>query len=184
VSLSETDRLLLERCLERKPRAWEDFVDRFLGLILHIVDHCARCRSISLNADDREDMAAEVMLEMIRNDMSLLRRFRGGCSLATYLTVIARRIVVRRMLAEAQTHFRTRRLNGSSVEAPDSKYLEKEEVEQLIRRLDSREANIVRMYHLENRSYLEISQVMGVPESSIGPLLSRARAKLRQAPRN
>ena len=31
VALSEIDRSLLDRCLNRKPRAWEDFVDRFMG---------------------------------------------------------------------------------------------------------------------------------------------------------
>ena len=40
----------------RKPRAWEDFVDRYMGLVLHVVDHSAQSRSIRLGADDREDL--------------------------------------------------------------------------------------------------------------------------------
>jgi RNA polymerase sigma-70 factor, ECF subfamily len=37
----------------------------------------------------------------------------------------------------------------------------------------------VQQFHLEGRSYREISSRLGVPENSIGPTLSRARAKLR-----
>jgi len=45
VALSEIDRNLLQRCLARKPRAWEDFVDRFMGLVVHVVNHSAQSRS-------------------------------------------------------------------------------------------------------------------------------------------
>jgi RNA polymerase sigma-70 factor (ECF subfamily) len=37
------------------------------------------------------------------------------------------------------------------------------------------------MYHLEGKSYQEISQVVGMPENSIGPILSRARHRMRRA---
>ena len=98
MALSEIDRSLLDRCLARKPRAWEDFVDRFTGLVIHVVNHTARCRSIMLSSADREDLTAEVFLAVIRDDFAVLRRFRGKASLATYLTVIARRVVVRKLV--------------------------------------------------------------------------------------
>jgi RNA polymerase sigma-70 factor, ECF subfamily len=41
------------------------------------------------------------------------------------------------------------------------------------------EARIVRQYHIEGRTYREISAGLGVPENSIGPTLTRARARLR-----
>ena len=51
----------------------------------------------------------------------------------------------------------------------------------MLRTLHGPEADVVRMYHLEGKSYREISSSVGMPENSIGPTLSRARAKLRQA---
>ena len=44
------------------------------------------------------------------------------------------------------------------------------------------EAMVVKLFHLEGRSYREISSGLGIPENSIGPTLSRAREKLRQSP--
>jgi RNA polymerase sigma-70 factor (ECF subfamily) len=35
------------------------------------------------------------------------------------------------------------------------------------------------MFHLEGKSYLDIGHHIGMPENSVGPMLSRARAKIR-----
>src|SRR6516165_12570770 len=91
VALTNLDRDLLKRCLAHQPGAWNDFVDRYLGLIYHVVHHTAHLRSTPLRPEDIEDLAAEVLLQIVANDYAVLRQFRGHCSLATYLTVIARR---------------------------------------------------------------------------------------------
>jgi len=43
-----------------------------------------------------------------------------------------------------------------------------EEVERLLGGLRGIEAQVVRMYHLEGKSYHEISAAVGMPENSIG----------------
>ncbi len=185
MALSDIDRNLLERCLERKPRAWEDFVDRFTGLIIHVVNHTARCRSIMLSSADREDLAAEVLLAVVRDDFAVLRHFRGKSSLATYLTVVARRVVVRKLVgsrgatplsAAAEAAEAPANPNGA-----EQRIADREEVEHLIEQLDDSEAAVVRMYHLEGKTYQEISSSTGLPANSVGPLLTRARTKLRNA---
>jgi RNA polymerase sigma-70 factor (ECF subfamily) len=183
VALSDIDRNLLDRCLARKPRAWEDFVDRFTGLIIHVVNHTARCRSIMLTSADREDLTADVLLAIVRNDFALLRRFRGKSSLATYLTVIARRVIVRKLIET-----RGAAQGGAMGEAAaagesnsEQRLTDREEIEQLMEQLDDSEAAVVRMYHLEGKTYQEISRTTGMPTNSVGPMLTRARAKLRSA---
>jgi RNA polymerase sigma-70 factor (ECF subfamily) len=181
VALSEIDRSLLDRCLNRKPRAWEDFVDRFMGLVVHVINHTAQCRSINLTSADREDLAAEVFLAIVDNDMVTLRHFRGKSSLATYLTVIARRVVVRKLvdghsavpLGDMVAHAESEELE------PEQRIANREEVGRLLGELQGSEAAVVRMYHLEGKTYQEISRSTGMPENSVGPMLSRARAKLR-----
>jgi RNA polymerase sigma-70 factor (ECF subfamily) len=181
VALSEIDRNLLDRCLSRKPRAWEDFVDRFTGLIIHVVNHTARCRSIMLSSADREDLTAEVFLAVVHNDFAVLRHFRGKSSLATYLTVVARRVVVRKLVdsrtATPLSAAADVAVNGNA----EQRITDREEVEQLLEHLDGAEAEVVRMYHLEGKTYQEISRTTGLPTNSVGPVLSRARTKLRNA---
>ncbi len=55
-----------------------------------------------------------------------------------------------------------------------------EEIEHAIHFLAGNEATAIRMYHLEGKSYQEISSQMGMPENSVGPLLTRAREKMRK----
>jgi RNA polymerase sigma-70 factor (ECF subfamily) len=187
VALSEIDRNLLDRCLNRKPRAWEDFVDRFMGLVLHVIRHTAQARSMRLTPHDRDDLCAEVFLAVIRNDFAVLRNFRGQSSLATYLTVVARRVVVRDLLARGPGGKLSMPAQRLPTAVPDhhlnaeKNVIDREEVEQLLGGLQGTEALVVRMYHLEGKTYQEISTTVGMPENSIGPILSRARDKLRRA---
>jgi RNA polymerase sigma-70 factor (ECF subfamily) len=181
VALSDIDRNLLDRCLSGKPRAWEDFVDRFMGLVVHVVNHTAQCRSLQLSRSDREDMAAEVFLTIVDNDMAVLRHFRGQSSLATYLTVVARRVVVRKLVDRRSAVPLGDMVAQAAAEDLhlEERLIDREEVGRLLSQLHGPEEAVVRMYHLEGKSYQEISSSVGMPENSVGPLLSRARAKLR-----
>lgn len=182
MALSPFDRSLLQRCLSHADGAWEDFVNRFLGLVLHVIVHTAQARSIRLTTQDTEDLAAEVFLAIVEDDYRLLRRFRGASSLATYLTVVARRLVVRDLLKRKAPA----RLS-ESVEAaeamdrdgrPEERIANRDEVEQLLSGLHGTEADVVRLFYLEGKTYQEISSQVGMPENSVGPTLSRARAKM------
>ena len=158
-----------------------------MGLVVHVINHTARARSIRLSAADRDDLCAEVFLTIVKDDLIVLRRFRGQSSLATYLTVIARRVVVRKLIAEKNAaklrqlpQDRAVEVQAASGTDPERRINDQEQVDRLIEGLEDREAEVVRMYHLEGKSYREISSRFGVPENSIGPLLSRAREKMRQ----
>lgn len=186
MSLSEVDRLLLQRCVDNAPSAWQDFVDRFLGLVVHVANHTASTRGVSLDQATRDDLVAEVFLTIVASDYSVLRRFRRNCSLATYLTVIARRVIARRLAdrhprpVSHDSSIMNGHRNGAGPSA-DDRIADQEEVQRMLVRLDPEEANVVRMFHLEGMSYSEISRAVGVNENSIGPMLSRARQKLREA---
>jgi RNA polymerase sigma-70 factor (ECF subfamily) len=187
VALTDIDRTLLKRCLSEESGAWKDFVDRFIGLFVHVINHTAHARSVPLSLDDIEDLTAEIFVSLLANNYTVLRAFRGKSSLATYLTVIARRIVVkeitRRKHSEALGHVP---VHGSSLDAaqanfPDSQRLNnREEVARLLSDLPPREADVIRQFHLEGKSYREISDSLGIPENSIGPTLNRARERMRQ----
>ena len=184
MALSEVDRSLLERCLAHQDQAWEDFVDRFLGLIVHVVNQTATDRSIRLTLQDTEDFVADVFLEFVKHDFQVLRRFRGKSSLATYLTVVGRRVIVRGMLKRTPPAPRAAMEQvsaqiDSSRANPEERLSNREEVERLLGQLKGPEADVIRMYHLEGKSYQEISSSVGMPENTIGPTLSRARAKIR-----
>lgn len=182
-------------------------MDRFIGLVVHVVNRTTSRRGMSLDASTRDDLVSEVFLVLIRHDLAVLRRFQRQCSLATYLTVVSRRVVVRRIVqwnrqggvrdtnanrpknnsnghvsksasGNSPTRIDSASLVDGSAKAMIDKIDDAEQVERLMLRLDAREASVVRMYHLEGKSYQQISRAIGLSENSIGPLLSKAREKM------
>ena len=183
MALTKHDRELLERCVAKEPGAWKDFVDRFMGLFVHVVQHTAHCRSVRIARDDIDDLCADIFVAIVNNDFGVLRRYRGNSSLATYLTVIARRVVVRQMstrrMAEALGHVGAKSLQRADATAKQqSGFEDREEVERLLAELPRRDAVAVRMSYLEQKSYAEIAARLNIPENSVGPILSRAREKM------
>lgn len=183
--LSDLDRKLIDRCLGKEPGAWNDFVDRYSGLIYHVIHHVAHSRSRLLTEPDTEDIAAEVLLAIVDDDYDVLRRYKGLSSLPTYLTVIARRICVREMIRrqrEAELgHANAHRETVGDLSGEAEAIATAEEVERILDDLPEKEAEVVRLYHLKYMNYRQIGKQLGIAENSVGPILARARKRMRRA---
>jgi RNA polymerase sigma-70 factor (ECF subfamily) len=175
---SPADLRLVAACLAGSPGAWDEFVGRFARLFGHVAVRTAARRGIEFKAAERDDAVADVILACLANDAAVLRGYAGRASLATYLAVVARRVVVRGLgrsrpipvAAPAETAVR----HDATARVAD-----RDEVAALLDRLDEREATLIRLHHLEGRSYGDISRLTGMPLGTIGPALSRAKARLR-----
>ncbi len=184
MALTAADRLLLQRCLNREQGAWREFVDRFLGLVYHVVQHSAHQRNMPLRAEDIEDVAAEVLSQIVARDYAVLRQFRGESSLAAYLTVIARRICMHQLAKQSAMRevqpAESAAVNHQADGAPEPGAVieNREEVERLLERLPPRERQVARMFYIEGRTYSEIAEELGIPRNSIGPILARVRSQL------
>lgn len=184
MALTDADRQLLDRLLQKKPGAWNTFVENYLGLVYQVIHYTSHLRSVPLSPEDVEDVAAEVMMRIVDDDYKVLREFRREASLTSYLTVIARRICIGQLTKRAARPERPT-ADGKAPERPDSRPTpianleDKEEVARLLKRLPTRDRQVVRMFHLEGRSYEEIATALHIPVNSIGPILSRAMDKLR-----
>jgi len=55
-----------------------------------------------------------------------------------------------------------------------------EEVERMLKDLPDREAQVIRLYHLKFLNYRQISKQLNIPENSVGPILAKARKRLRR----
>lgn len=184
--LHPLDRELLDRCLKHDPGAWNDFVDRYMGLIYHVIHHIAHARSLDLSTADVEDLAAEVLLGIVDDDYAVLRKFRSASSLPTYLTVVARRIAIKEIVKrqrEAELgHVNAHRNSMTEDElTSDTELLATaDQIEQILKDLPERDAEVVRLRHLKSLSYRQIARQLGISENTIGPILSRAHKRLKR----
>lgn len=176
------DQTLIDACVRGDPLAWRQFLDRFGGLIQQVIVYSAQLQSVPLQADEVEDHVAEVFERVLADNCRCLRKFHGRSTLATYLAVVGRRVALRKIRNKAKIFRRQTRLVAEPIDhrsLPELDLQTREEVIRLLSHLDRTEANVVRGYYLEQKSYREISQDLGIPTNSIGPVLARARDRLR-----
>ena len=183
--LTNHDRKLLTDLLNGQSGAWRLFVDRFTPLVVQVIKHTAHSHSLKLNADDTDDLCADAMAELLVRDMAALRNFRGRCSLTTYLGVIARRIVVRKLaehrFSSAMGHVNAHRaaVDFASSENSSVRQLDhRDQVESLLSKLPREPRQVAKWLFLDELSYREIAWRLGKPLNSIGPIVSRLRALL------
>lgn len=180
--VNEIEMNLLRRCFEHQEGAWPDFVDRYLGLVYHVIGLTSQNRSVVLSESDTETLAGEILEELVRNDYALLRQFRGESSLPAYLTVVVRRICVRRLVMMRQeaalghVHAHRQSFDGSSAEIEP--VLALAEVDRLLGMLEHDDARIVRLYHFEFLGYRDIARKLEIEEQEVTDVLRSARKRL------
>lgn len=181
--VNEIELSLLKRCFDHQEEAWPDFVDRYLPLIYHVVVLTSQNRSAVLSDADHETLVGEILEELVRKDYALLRQFRGESSLPAYLTVVARRICVRRLITMRQEsalgHVQAHRISFEGSSAEIEPVLALEEVDRLLGILEPDAARIVRLYHVEFQGYRDIARKLDIDEAQIAEVLREARKRLK-----
>jgi len=154
------------------------FEKRVISLRNRAITTCKACGADSMLADD---VAQEVLIKLWQMRDSL-EQYR---SLDCLVAVIARH--------ELANHYRNKRtvaLNGievgklqSSFGEPDQNLISSQEMSWLnktMHQLPSTQYAVLYMRQVEQRSYEEIAQLLGIEDSSARSLLSRARMWLLQ----
>lgn len=182
---------MLTDLLNSQSGAWKLFVDRYTPLFVQVIQHTAHSHSLKLNADDTEDLCADTMTELLVRDMAALRSFRGRCSLATYLGVIVRRIVVRKLaehrFSSAMGHINAHRaaVDSASSESSSVPQLDhRDQVESLLMKLPQESQQMAKWLFLDELTYREVAARLGRSLNSIGPLVSRLRLLLHRSERS
>lgn len=180
--VSEIERELLKRCFEHQEEAWPDFIDRYLRLIHHVIALTSQNRSVTLKESEVEELAAEILQELTSSDYAALRQFRGESSLAAFLTVVTRRICVRRLVEMRQQsalgHVQAHRASFEASSTEIEPLLAMADVNRLLELLDADDAEIVRLYHVEFLGVHEIARQIDAEEASISQVLRDARQRL------
>lgn len=174
---------LVARVLAGDLDAYASLVDRHSDLVYSIA------LRIVGNRADAEDVAQESFVNAFR----ALESFKGQSKLSSWLY----RITVNRALAylkrrrstlpldtDADDPHATRRLAAPGEDCPDQILIEKEfrlRVRQAIAKLPPHYRAVVTLYHLQDRSYKEVAEILGLPMGTVKTHLHRARAMLRRA---
>jgi RNA polymerase sigma factor (sigma-70 family) len=178
------DKTLIESILAGEQDAFAVLVDRYQGLVAHLV-----ARMVPKVAD-REDLYQEIFLRIYRS----LAEFRHESKLSTWVAKVThnacinylqkKRVPLYEDLGATDDDEESRRLEWvPAVETSPLEHLEAGDLRELLQReiaaLPVAYRTILTLFHLEEMSYAEIGEITGLPEGTVKSYLFRARRILR-----
>jgi len=135
-------------------------------------------------ANYRDDIAEEVTQESFYQAFISLPRFRGECSIKSWLCQIAKNTYYKYLKTHAKETYLEEELHQEQGEETVSTEVEKKQVTLHIRRviadLDERSRRIVEYRLFEEKSYKEIGELVGIREATAKVLFSRTKVKIRE----
>lgn len=171
---------LIRRILEGDTNSFRILMQENQRLVCHIVFRMIREKS------DREDLCQEVFLKVYQN----LASFQFGSKLSSWIAKIAYHSCIdflKKSKKYTQKHISLEDTFPQELaetgNSPDES-MQKEEVhlslQKEIEKLPPHYRAILTLFHLEEKSYAEISQIMQLPEGTVKSYLFRARKVLRK----
>jgi RNA polymerase sigma-70 factor (ECF subfamily) len=188
--MADADKILVKKILNGDLKAFRVLIEKSNRLVAHIV-----YRLIN-NPADQEEICQEIFIRIYQN----LPDFKFKSKLSTWIGRIAYNTTINHLRKEKIPLFDDRQPNSPGRDgqkgesdsytlipdtrpAPDA-LLEKKDrgemIERMLVRLPPPFRMILTLFHLEQMSYLEISELMDLPEGTVKSYLYRARKKLKE----
>lgn len=135
-------------------------------------------------ADYRDQIAEEVTQESFYQAFLSLSRFRGECSMKSWLCQIAKNTYFKYLKTHIKETYLEEELHQEQEEETVSTIVEKKQVTSHIKRviadLDERSRAVVEYRLFDEKSYKEIGELVGIREATAKVLFSRAKVKIRE----
>ncbi|MCS7021359.1 MAG: sigma-70 family RNA polymerase sigma factor [Gemmataceae bacterium] len=190
MALRDPDIRLMLRVRDDDPTAFAELVQRFQHRLIAVLHHLVGDR------DEAEDLAQEVFLRIYRHR----KRYSPRARFATWLFTIANNLALNALRNRKRRPAQPLEIteSGSLCHEPQQlppnansssclpvKRLHQEELAVVIQRaletLNERQRLAIILNKYEDMNYADIAQVMGLTTKAVKSLLSRARARLREA---
>jgi RNA polymerase sigma-70 factor (ECF subfamily) len=168
-----TDRQLVDPVLGGDTPAFSEIISMTEGLVAQIV-----CKMIS-NEEDRKDIVQDIYLKVFHH----LKGFRFQSKLSTWVAQIAYNTCSSQLQKKRlPLHASEEEIDGDGTSA-DGLILQKELagiVQTEIGRLPPLYQTLIGLYHQEELTYQEMTQITGLPEGTVKSYLFRARKMLKE----
>lgn len=174
------ERELIRRCIEGEEEGWARFVERYADWIRRVVRQMMSMAG-TVSPAGEDDLVAAVFQRLWSRDRHDLRQYDPRYSPSTWIRVITVS-VVRDHLKTRKPHRSLEGVVASDLAAPTGSSPAQEEtlgrLSVALERLPSLERLLLELHYLRGLSYVEVADSLKMPPNSVGPLLSRARARL------
>lgn len=132
------------------------------------------CRIYTHSQEDHADLFQEILLQLWKS----YKRFKGDSKITTWMYRVALYTSITSLKKKLkETESKEDLKNGESVYEMEDQF-RYEGLHLAIRLLDTHERAVILLY-LEEKSYREISEILGITENNVGVKVNRIKKKLK-----
>lgn len=173
------ERELVRRCLVGEEQAWQEFHARYRPVVERLA--AAALKRGRAGQDLVEEIASAVFEALVEGNYRGLRSFRWQCSMETWLRILVRTFMIRRLRRKTpQPEARDSTPPEAEPPAVAMSAETRAEVRRALRQLPDRERGVLTAFFIEDASYAEISRRFGLPMGTVATVIARTRSRLRE----
>lgn len=186
------DQALVRRLIAGEAHAWDGFVRGHVDLLYAAVGSVLRRAGHAAADTEVEDAVQAVFTKLWAEDRRRLKSFRGRAKLSTWLVAVARREALDRLRRKRvqdrvvahvrdQARLAPTHRNGDT-QTPAKASAARDGAERLgaaLRDMPGRDRLLLQLVEVDGLTYAQTAELLDLRENSIGPLLQRARRRLR-----
>jgi len=176
--------MLMERCIRREEKAWEEFVERFSGLLYYSARERLRRNGFSFGHRDLEDIVQGVFLEIW--EKGRLEGVRERQKIKAWLSVVAQTRALNYMRKKKDRLLRQDEMykidNIKAGPADTGGGLGEDmmaDLEEAIEEFPAREKIILKMNIIYGKKHREIARFMNIPINTVSTVIARKKKALK-----
>lgn len=192
---AESTAELLEGCIAGDPDARTTLVEKYSGIVSYGVTVIFQQFGRPYRKEEIEDLSQDVFLALFDNDSRKLKQYQGrnGCSLASWLRVVANRFTIDRLRREGRTislddpesgeSWRVREARPDSRPGPEPQLEAAERaarVRELVTHLPPKDQMFVQLFYFQGLPIDEVATTIGITTNAAYVRKMRLHQKLRK----
>ena len=183
--MTEKEKTLLAGCVKGDKAAWNAFVLQYSKLAYSTIRKTLTLHHALAQDDIVEDLHQDFFLSLCENDFRKLRQFKGdrGCSLASWLRVIASRVTVDFLRLKRPITVEVPETLASDQPDPPNTLVDREEERQITEALEGlspRDRLFVDLHFYRGLPAEDVAAILNVSVAAVYTLKSRLLDKLRE----
>lgn len=169
---------LIERCIQREEKAWEEFIKRFSGLLYYSAKTRLKRSGFVFCQQDIEDIVQIAFVEII--EKGRLKEVRDRKKITAWLSIMAQtralnymRKKKERLLNEDES-YRIENIRDVKI---DDRVIER--IENILEGLNPKEKMILKLNIIHGKKHREIARFMNIPMNTVSTIIARRKKSLK-----
>lgn len=177
----EKEKNIVARCLTGEKQAWDEFVSKYHKLVYNSIYRTLELTGYKIEPDLIDDLYQEFFVSILNDNYYKLKKFKwkNGCSIATWLSIIARNMVLDFIRKNSKTKAREESIDEEVIDDEGKtslkdilihsektvreKICDEEDIDKLqkiIEKLSFEDKNLIEMLYYQELSCEEIAVIL------------------------